>query len=709
MKKYILTTLLVATLLVGQNKDSIQTKTITEIIITANKKATNKREIPLAVNKITSQLITETKATSMVDLINKSVGVNMVNLGNEQHSLGIRLPNTTNSYYLFLEDGLPIRPLGIYNHNSLLEFNQFNIENIEIIKGPVSSLYGSEAIGGAINVFTKKAEKTSLIVSSQINSYGYKNYFSTLTIKEGKLGFVLSGMSSKQNDSWMTYSDYKKDNFNFRIDYELTKKLNWITALYYGDYYSDMFGSVNETKFHERDYTSTTDFTYRKSKALRIRTTLDQQWNSNSHSTITLFTRDNLMGQNPNYAIRWTTGQTTARGEVNENSFKSYGVIAQHIQDIKLINTQVIVGASLDRSPNTYYANQIDLKANLNPGGQTVNYFEIASYRPDIILANYEAVIKNTAGFAQTKTKVFNNTYFTLGTRYDQMDLAYTNILGKAMGEKKYNQFTFKGGINHNLNKNIGFYGNISQGFTPPSVTSVFRLKPNTGGNTGNPAEFYYNLEPATFINYEIGGFTNLLKNKLFIEYACYLMKGKNELLNIRQADNSFDYQSAGKTKHLGVEIGINYKPSNQIQLRAGGSYGYHQFIDFVLSTKPTDALKDLNGKEMPSAPRFISNNEINYYPNWLKGSRISIEHQWISSYYQDQINTVKYSGYTNFNARISYKIKFAEIYGQVFNAFDKLYAYNVTRANANNAQPTFTPAAPRTFIGGITFNIDFK
>ena len=68
----------------------------------------------------------------------KTPGVLMVNLGNEQHSMSIRQPITTNAYYLYLEDGLPIRPMGIFNHNALLEINQFNLQSIEVLKGPAS-------------------------------------------------------------------------------------------------------------------------------------------------------------------------------------------------------------------------------------------------------------------------------------------------------------------------------------------------------------------------------------------------------------------------------------------------------------------------------------------------------------------------------------------------------------------------------------------
>ena len=110
-----------------------------------------------------------------------------------------------------------------------------------------------------------------------------------------------------------------------------------------------------------------------------------------------------------------------------------------------------------------------------------------------------------------------------------------------------------------------GFYGNYSQGFTPPGVTAIFRTKPGTGATTGKPAEFYYNLAPATFENFEIGGWLSLLKNKLYIDYSLYYMEGKNELLSIRQADNSTDYQSAGATRHKGIEFGINFKPSTEL------------------------------------------------------------------------------------------------------------------------------------------------
>jgi outer membrane receptor protein involved in Fe transport len=186
-------------------------------------------------------------------------------------------------------------------------------------------------------------------------------------------------------------------------------------------------------------------------------------------------------------------------------------------------------------------------------------------------------------------------------------------------------------------------------------------------------------------------------------------MEGKNELLSIKQPDNSTDYQSAGETRHKGIEFAINYKPSQEWIIRIGGTTAQHKYIDFVLSTKPTDPIKNLNGFEMPSAPKWTGNSEVSYYPKWLPNFRSSIEWQTVGSYYQDQINTVKYQGYDLLNLKIGYKYKSIEFYGNINNLTDKLYAYNVTRGNLSTSQPTYTAAAPRTFLVGLQYNFSLR
>lgn len=718
MKKIYFTLLIIGQCVLAQNQvkqDTTKYQELENVFITANRTATLRKETPVAISKLTAKTINETKATAVYEIINKMPGVIMVNLGNEQHMMSIRQPMTTNAYYLYLEDGLPIRPMGIFNHNALLEINQFNLQSIEVVKGPVSSLYGPEAVGGTINLISLKPPvDPEFKFGVQADNYGYRRFQAAGGATIGKVGFHIAGISSLQENGWMTYSDYNKDNLNARIDYNISPSTRLISNTMYGKYYSDMSGSVNEDAFNNRTYKSTTDFTYRKSEALRTRLTLEHDWNSNSSSHITAYFRDNKLGQNPSYGIRWspTVNPTTAKGEVNSNNFKSYGAIGQHTQKFDFLNTKLVAGALYDYSPVTYWSYVIDLKANLNAGEagkQTVDSYEIIAEHPESKLADYSAVIFNTAGYAQMSFNPIEKLIITLGGRYDNMKVNYENALDNATGSKLYYKITFKAGVNYNPVESAGFYGNYSQGFAPPGITSIFRTKPGTGGTTGVAADFYYNLEPATFNNYEVGGWLSFLENKLNFDYAFYFMEGKNELLNIKLADNSTDYRSAGETRHKGIEFGASYKSSQQLSFRLGGTYAQHTYVDFKLSDKPSDPVQNLNGKEMPAAPKWSGNSEVSYYPNWLQNLRTSIEWQHVGSYYQDQINTVKYKGYNLFNARIGYQWNRIEIYGNVMNLTDKLYAYNVSRTNVTNAQPTYTAAAPRTFVFGIQYNLSLK
>jgi outer membrane receptor protein involved in Fe transport len=719
MKKILFTLLLIGQISIAQNKtakDSTKTELLENVFVTANRTATQRKETPAAVSKLTAKTINETKAVAAYEIINKTPGVLVANIGNEQHMMSIRQPISTNAYYLYLEDGLPIRPMGIFNHNALLEINQFNLESIEVVKGPVSSLYGPEAVGGTINLISVHPPVApEFKFGIQADQWGYKRLQAAGGATVGKIGFHIAGISSLQENGWMTYSDYKKDNINARIDYTINDKTRLISNTMWGKYYTDMSGTVNEQDFYNRTYKSTTDFAYRKSDALRTRLTLEHDWNKNAESYITAYFRDNKLGQNPAYGIKWspTTNPTTATGEVNSNNFKSYGAIGQHTQKFDFWNTKIVGGALYDYSPINYWAYLLEMKAHVNPGTlgkQTVDYYEITAERPDVKLADYTADIFNKAGYAQLSINPIEKLVITAGARYDNLKVEYNNALDHSAGTKIYDKPTFKAGINYNPVSFGGIYGNYSQGFAPPGITSIFRTKPGTGGTTGKPAEFYYNLEPATFNNYEVGGWMSFLKGKLNFDYAVYYMEGKNELLSVRLPDNSTDYRSVGETRHKGVEFGGNYKfLSNQMNLRFGGTVAEHTFIDFKVSDNPADALQNLDGKEMPQAPRWSGNSEISYYPNWFPKFRTSIEWQSVGNYYQDQINTVKYAGYDIFNFRAGYEWKGIEIYGNIINLTDKIYTYQVSKGNTASSQSAYYAAAPRTFLIGLQYNFSLK
>ena len=75
----------------------------------------------------------------------------------------------------------------------------------------------------------------------------------------------------------------------------------------------------------------------------------------------------------------------------------------------------------------------------------------------------------------------------------------------------------------------------------------------------------------------------------------------------------------------------------------------------------------------------------------------------------QNHWNHYDYSGYDIFNFRAGYKWKCIEIYGNILNLTDKLYAYNVARGNLSVSQSAYLAAAPRTFLLGLQYNFSLK
>ena len=677
------------------------------VVVTGNREAALRTETPIAISKLSAKLINETKPTSIYEVINKTPGVLMVNLGNEQHMMAIRQPMTTNAYFLYMEDGVPIRPMGVFNHNALLEMNQFTVSSIEVVKGPVSSIYGPEAVGGAVNFITQRPTAVPTArVGIQIDQWGYQRVQVGAGATKGKFGIYVGGFVSRQRNSWLASSDYDKSSYFTRLEYAFTPRTRLTGTLSYNDYNSQTTGNVDSTAFFARQYVSTTDFTYRKTVSLRSRLTLEHDWKGGSQSFLTTFVRNNSVGQNPAYSIRWTPGATTATGQINSNDFRSYGFIAQHTQRLNFLNSKLIAGATLDLSPNTYYAYQTDLSAELRPDKKSVLKYTQLNERPDIQLANYSADIHNVAAYLQYDFEPLPKLRISAGLRYDRMAFDYTNALDMSSGGKDYSQMTPKIGVTYDLGSGKGLYANYAKGFSPPALTAIF-LKRTTPAANGDL--FYYNLQPAKFDNMEIGGWASLLNNKVYVDAALYQMNGTNELLSIRQPDNSYDYQSAGRTLHRGVELGVTYRPSRQVFFRFGGTHAVHQFVEFTLSQKASDAVQNVNGKDMPSAPRTLWNTEISYYPVWLKNFRTSIEWQHVSSWFQNQTNTVSYGGYDFTNVRIGYQWKGIEVFSNVLNATNALFATNATRGNNVTDRTTYNPAAPRTFVFGVQYNFSGK
>lgn len=665
---------------------------MSEVVVSASRAEQKRSEVPASITTLTATTIEQTRATSLDQLLNKTPGVFMVNLGNEQHSMSIRQPLSYKSLFLYLEDGLPIRPTGVFNHNALLEINQANVGQIEVIRGPSSSLYGSEAIGGAINFITLRPTATpTASIRLQGNNLGYKRADVRGAATFGKLGLALSGYYANRTNGFRDHSDFSKLAASLKLTYALSDRDFLSADATYIDYQSDMTGSLDSAQFYSRSYGSLQTFTRRKVQAFRSKLQYRRYWNDNSKTVATVFFRANTIAQIPSYRIRddwspWrnpTGDRSLAHGENNDNSYQSIGALVQHRQTFDFWKTTVTAGAYLDYSPNSYRAHYIAITRN-EEGGYT-NYTDYT----DSLLTNYHVGLLNPAGYVQVETRPFKGFQLTAALRYDAFVYNYDNFLppiafsGAPDNVDNFQALTPKIGATYSFSQQFGLYANYSQGFVPPQIGELYR-------GVSVPV-----LQPATYVNYEVGGWLSILKNKVRLDWSAYWMNGYNEIISVQQDNGERRNQNAGETRHYGVEYGLHITPVKGLLIRLSGTNAVHEFVQYV------ERGADFSGMRMPQAPSWIANAEVVYQFQAIKGLRLSVEMLHMSSYFMNELNTKTYPGFTVFNARAGYSFKGFEIWCNVLNFTNRLYSPN---ARLSRWGQSYTVGAPLSLNIGLGY-----
>tara|TARA_B100000809_G_scaffold265832_1_gene325961 strand:+ start:12651 stop:14675 length:2025 start_codon:yes stop_codon:yes gene_type:complete len=132
-------------------EDDKERENLDEVIVTATRTERQLSSIPLPAQLISSKQIKQTNSVRLDDILTEQTGLSLV----YDHGLGIQMQGMDSEYVMILIDGNPMigRTAGTFD---LSRISVGNIEQIEIVKGPSSSLYGSEAMAGVINIITKK-------------------------------------------------------------------------------------------------------------------------------------------------------------------------------------------------------------------------------------------------------------------------------------------------------------------------------------------------------------------------------------------------------------------------------------------------------------------------------------------------------------------------------------------------------------------------
>jgi len=211
-------------------QDSLQSKALEEVVITATKTEKPLDELPMPVSLISRTQIRTIGSLRLNDVLLEQTGLAVVPQINGTGN-GLQLQGLNPDYTLILIDGEPV--IGRFGGSiELTRLTVGNIKQIEIVKGPSSSLYGSEALAGVVNIITEKPSRGSK--GNIFCRYGTNNTLDTYGeygLTKGKWGgyifadrYSTDGYSLSSDQSGKTVSPFQNYTTNLNLTYKLSKR-----------------------------------------------------------------------------------------------------------------------------------------------------------------------------------------------------------------------------------------------------------------------------------------------------------------------------------------------------------------------------------------------------------------------------------------------------------------------------------------------------
>ena len=208
MKKhfFVLAAVIISNQLIAQDTARLQ---LDEVVVTANKYEQKQSTTGKVLNIISRQQLERSGGKTLSEVLNRLPGLTMIGANNvlgTNQNISIRGASAGN--VLLLIDGIPVNdPSAITNYYDLNFINIDQVERIEVLKGGQSTLYGSDAVAGVINVILKKADK-------KITVFGGVTGGSYNTLKES-IGF---GGQQKNTQFSINYTHQSSDGFSAATD-----------------------------------------------------------------------------------------------------------------------------------------------------------------------------------------------------------------------------------------------------------------------------------------------------------------------------------------------------------------------------------------------------------------------------------------------------------------------------------------------------------
>ncbi len=235
-------------LIFAQN-DTLKT-TLTEVVVSATKTQTPYYAIGNSISVITSEEISKKQFTNVIDVLREVPGLSVFQLGGPGMLSYVNIRGTNTNHALILINGAemndPSSPSNAFDFSSL---NTSDIDRIEIVRGPQSTLYGSDAIAGVINIFTKRGDvKSQYTFSGEGGSNNFYRGNLSLSGKQNSIGyFITAGRSSSDGVSAANSINgnnekdgFTNNNISSNIYYDFTNWLEFNLFYKYTDFKSNL-------------------------------------------------------------------------------------------------------------------------------------------------------------------------------------------------------------------------------------------------------------------------------------------------------------------------------------------------------------------------------------------------------------------------------------------------------------------------------------
>jgi outer membrane receptor for ferrienterochelin and colicins len=551
-----------------------ETYSLDAIVVTATRTEKDTKDIPSAVQVITRQTIEEQGAQTLEDVLRYATGIQLRRSSTSASREAVMIRGFDSRFSMILIDGKRISS-EIDQNYELDRIPLENIERIEIVRGPVSSLYGTEALGGVINVITKKAKTQSLTIDAGGGLFsggqsGRDRYsFSYDSGEVGKLSVGISGSQVENNalykSSGLTFEPYgTRKNINVVLDYRL---------------------SASETVSFSKGYTeeATSEVVKPAAVVLNVLDYVERDEHALSYSKKEddreLFLRYYQSVMNKNL------DQYNASTQALVNWVKAKRIV--DVYEGRLTQTlnlkhRLTIGA--EYRPETFRGTAV----NTGEGYFTAVHSSGQTKTGSTAKLNY------SAAYAQDEWKISDKLLAVMSVRYDDSNKFESNLSPKL-------------GLTYKLSDDTRLKFNAAQGFRSPTPNQLYQ---SAATQQGNP-----NLKSETSKSYDISIEKDWDKKSGKLTFFSNRVSDMIDLVTI--AGPNRQYQNISRALIQGVEAEFTYALSDRLSW--SNSYTY------------LDAINNDTKQRLQNRARHVLVSGLSYHD--AKGFTASLQTQVFGSY----------------------------------------------------------------------------